>query len=85
MKGLTRVATYKTGKNQAAVIIVCGEQKFEIRQDELSTLDTAEKITASLTTAASTAKVTLPKIFLHKNPDGSFAVATGIEPREWKI
>lgn len=85
MSGLSRVAAYKIGKDQAAVIIVCDGQKIEIKQSDLTTLDAAEKVTKSLTTAASAAKATLPKIFLRKKADGSYAVATGEEPREWKV
>jgi len=79
---LTRLATWKDTKKEAALLIVDGI-KLEIAHDDLSTLDTAEKIEAELNSQASISNVALPKIFAHINRDGSIALATGQEPLVW--
>jgi hypothetical protein len=83
MSGLSRIATFKKDKNTAAIVLVCDGEKLEIKQTELSTVDTSLKVESALTTAATAAKVKLPPMFIHKNRDGSYAIATGQEPRIW--
>jgi len=81
--GINRIATYKLGKSDTAVLIEVDGKPIEITYSELSTYNTEKKIENRIDFLASKSKVDLPEIFIHKNRDGSVAVATGQEPDIW--
>ena len=80
---LTRIACWKDSKQGSAVVIEIDRAKFEVTHANLTTYDTVEKIKAEIERQASLSAKQLPKIFFHKNRDGSIAIATGDEPKVW--
>lgn len=79
---LTRVATFKD-KGRAAVLLEVAGCRVQISHLELVTYATVVDMEDELCRRASLAGKSLPRFFIHKNRDGSLAVATGTEPEVW--
>jgi len=80
---LERVAIWRSGKGEPAFRIVVGGQEITLSHAQADTLSTESAVQAAIEQVAQTSKVELPRIFVHKNRDGTWALATGQEPDAW--
>jgi hypothetical protein len=80
---LRRVATTRKTEKGYAVLVETEKQTYLLTADDLLTYDSAEKVKTELDRQVSAAKETLPPLFVHKNRDGSLALATGGAPAVW--
>jgi hypothetical protein len=76
MTDYKRVASaIKTG-----IVIATKTASYTVSAAALTSLDTAAKVITEVSKSITTDK---PDLFVHKNRDGSYAIATGIEPKIW--
>jgi hypothetical protein len=80
---LRRVATTRKAEKGYAVLVETGKEAYLLTADDLLTYDSAEKAKIELERQVSASKETLPPLFVHKNRDGSLALATGAAPDVW--
>jgi hypothetical protein len=78
-----RIATTRKADKGYAVLVETGKAAYRLTADDLLTHDTAAKVETELERQVSAAKDTLPPLFVHKNRDGSLALAVGQEPEVW--
>lgn len=77
---LQRIATSRKG-DKPLLELAIGGKLLQLSQEQADS--TVAKLAVALQADATTAKVKLPTITIHKNRDGSFAVATGKPPGVW--
>lgn len=80
MDGVSRIATWKRAAQGPAVLVEVDGKEVKVAHADLITYDTAAKIKTELEARAG--KV-LSGLFVHRNRDGSLAVAVGQEPGVW--
>lgn len=66
------------GANQVTIVLGDGRE-FKVNKNQLAQLDTEKKIQAAIEAFFGP----LSDIWVHKNRDGTWAIATGQEPNMW--
>jgi phosphoserine phosphatase len=80
---LTLVGTRKSDHvDEPAIRLVLDGKELAISQATVDGLSEAQ-VTAAIEAAASLSSVALPAIAVHRNRDGSLAIATGTLPKEF--
>ena len=77
MTAYTRISTVKAD----GIVVTTKTANYSASSLSLGSLDTAEKLATEIEKVIS--KEAKPDLFLHKNRDGSWAIATGEEPKTW--
>jgi len=78
-----RIATTRKADKGYAILIETGKAAYHLTADDLLMHDTTAKIATELSRQVSALKDSLPPFFVHKNRDGSLALAVGREPEVW--
>jgi hypothetical protein len=76
MTAYVRVSTIK----KDGITVATKKTSYTVDAASLTTLDTALKLMTEIDKSVTKDK---PDLFIHKNRDGSYAIATGIEPEKW--
>jgi hypothetical protein len=77
MTAYTRISTVKAD----GIVISTKTATYSASSLSLGSLDTAEKLATEIEKVIS--KEAKPDLFIHKNRDGSWAIATGEDPKIW--
>lgn len=83
MVQLRRVAAWRQDRSQNAIVLGIGNRTLRLRWNQVSPDDTGESIEEKIRAIAVIGGIELPPIFVHRNRDLSFCMATGELPDAW--